>query len=49
MIGLAIGQAFDGTTIPLSLGFFVLGALAVLTVFVTERGRLFHAQHAGVA
>ena len=45
VIGLVIGQAFDGTTIPLSLGFFVLGACAVLTVLWTERGRLFHAQH----
>lgn len=49
VIGLVIGQAFDGTTIPLSLGFFVLGAASLLTVFVTERGRLFQAQHAVVA
>ena len=46
VIGLVIGQAFDGTTIPLSLGFFVLGGLSLLVVFVTERGRLFQAQHA---
>lgn len=41
LIGAAIGQAFDGTTVPLYLGFFGMGALALVIVAITERGRLF--------
>jgi DHA1 family bicyclomycin/chloramphenicol resistance-like MFS transporter len=40
-IGIVIGQAFDGTTMPVAAGYFVLGGLAILVVLVTERGRLF--------
>ncbi|HYD99885.1 MAG TPA: multidrug effflux MFS transporter [Alphaproteobacteria bacterium] len=38
--GWAIGQAFDGTVRPLTMGYAVLGGLALLTVLATERGRL---------
>jgi DHA1 family bicyclomycin/chloramphenicol resistance-like MFS transporter len=41
LLGLAVGQSFNGTTIPMVAGFFVFGATALLIVFVTERGRLF--------
>jgi DHA1 family bicyclomycin/chloramphenicol resistance-like MFS transporter len=41
VLGALIGQAFDGTTIPLYLGFTVLGFTALAIVFVTERGKLF--------
>ncbi len=41
LIGAAIGQAFDGTTIPLYSGFLLMGALSLVVVAVTERGRLF--------
>jgi DHA1 family bicyclomycin/chloramphenicol resistance-like MFS transporter len=41
LIGLGIGQAFDGTTVPLYTGFVVCGAIAFLVVAITERGRLF--------
>ena len=41
LIGLVIGQGFDGTQIPMVLGFAACGALALLCAFVTERGRLF--------
>ena len=41
MIGAAIGQAFDGTTRPLTLGFLVAGGAAFAFVFATERGRMF--------
>lgn len=40
-IGGAIGQAFTNSPAPLVLGHAGLGAVAVLVVFVTERGRLF--------
>jgi MFS transporter, DHA1 family, multidrug resistance protein len=45
LLGLLVGQSFNGTTVPLSLGFFVLGSAALLIVLVTERGRLFHSHN----
>ncbi|MDR6113785.1 MULTISPECIES: multidrug effflux MFS transporter [unclassified Sphingomonas] len=41
VIGAGIGQAFDGTTRPLTLGFLVAGCAAFAFVFATERGRMF--------
>jgi MFS transporter, DHA1 family, multidrug resistance protein len=41
LIGAAIGQAFDGTTVPLYIGFLAMGLLAFAVVAVTERGRMF--------
>lgn len=40
-VGAVIGQSFDGTTVPLTAGFLVAGALSITAVLVTERGRLF--------
>ena len=40
-IGALIGQAFDGTTVPLTLGFVGAGVVALGIVALTERGRLF--------
>ena len=44
-IGAAIGQAFDGSTAPLTGGFLLMGIAALLCVLVTERGRLFQPIH----
>jgi DHA1 family bicyclomycin/chloramphenicol resistance-like MFS transporter len=41
LLGLAIGQSFNGTTIPMVAGFFILGATGLLVILVTEGGRLF--------
>lgn len=41
VLGAVVGQAFDGTTVPLYIGFVVLGLTALGIVFVTERGKLF--------
>ncbi len=41
LIGALIGQSFDGTTVPLYVGFFVAGSIAIVIVAVAERGRLF--------
>lgn len=41
MLGGAIGQAFDGTTLPLTTGIFLCGSVALLLVLWAERGRLF--------
>jgi MFS transporter, DHA1 family, multidrug resistance protein len=44
--GTFIGRAFDGTTVPLYAAYFVFGSLALIIVFVTERGQFFVAHHA---
>lgn len=41
LIGAAIGQAFDGTTVPLYSGFLLMGLAALVVVAITERGRMF--------
>ena len=41
MIGVVIGQAFDGTTAPLAAGFLLCGIVSLTVVAITERGRLF--------
>ena len=41
LLGALVGQLFDGTTVPLSIGFLGYGVLALGVVFVAERGRLF--------
>ncbi|WP_066798854.1 multidrug effflux MFS transporter [Sphingomonas soli] len=41
VIGAAIGQAFDGTTVPLYMGFLLMGILSFIVIAVTERGRMF--------
>lgn len=41
LIGIAIGQSFDGTLLPLETGFVLLGVTALVIVAITERGRLF--------
>lgn len=38
-LGTWVGQAYNGTVIPLTIGFLVLGALAWLTMYLTERKR----------
>lgn len=45
VLGLLVGQSFDGTTLPLALGFACFGVIALVLVLVAERGRLFHAHH----
>ena len=44
LIGIAIGQAFDGSTVPLYTGFLVCGLLSLVAVLWTERGKLFRPQ-----
>jgi DHA1 family bicyclomycin/chloramphenicol resistance-like MFS transporter len=41
LIGALIGQAFDGSTVPLYIGFLTSGLVALAIVAVVERGRLF--------
>ena len=41
VFGTLIGQAYDGTMVPLTTGFFGCAMVAFVTVLVTEKGRLF--------
>ena len=44
-IGIVIGQSFDGTTLPVNIGFLVVSVIALGIVLVTEGGRLFTARN----
>jgi len=41
LLGGMVGAAFNGTTIPISLGFLCFGAITLLLILWAERGRLF--------
>jgi len=41
LLGFYIGQHFDGTVVPITLGFSLCGLVALAIVLVTEKGRLF--------
>lgn len=41
LLGAMIGRAFDGTPLPFLLGIALLGIAILITLFWTERGRLF--------
>lgn len=45
LIGLAIGQAFDGTARPFALSLLTTSVLSLLLVSFSERGRLFRRLH----
>ena len=40
-LGFAIAQKFDGTTIPIAGGFFLLSCGAIILILIAEKGRLF--------
>jgi DHA1 family bicyclomycin/chloramphenicol resistance-like MFS transporter len=40
-IGTLIGQSFDGTLLPFTLGFFLCALAALVVIAIVERGRLF--------
>ncbi|MDQ0320485.1 DHA1 family bicyclomycin/chloramphenicol resistance-like MFS transporter [Pararhizobium capsulatum DSM 1112] len=41
VIGALIGQAFDGTVVPLATGFFVVAVVGFVFVLIAEKGKLF--------
>jgi DHA1 family bicyclomycin/chloramphenicol resistance-like MFS transporter len=41
LIGYGVGQAYDGTLVPLSTGYLVLAITTIVIIAVTEKGRLF--------
>lgn len=44
-LGALIGQAYDGTIVPLTAGYFFFALGALVLVLFGERGRLFRPQH----
>lgn len=44
LLGWVVGQAFDGTVVPLTLGYLMLSLVALASVLATERGKLFQPQ-----
>ncbi|MDD7910210.1 MULTISPECIES: multidrug effflux MFS transporter [Pseudovibrio] len=45
LLGASIGALFNGSVVPLTLGYFVVGSIAVGIVLWTEGGRLFKPMH----
>lgn len=41
LIGAAIGQAYDGTALPMVAGYFVVSIIGLIFVLIGEKGRLF--------
>ncbi len=44
-LGSVVGRAFNGTTIPLTIGMLAFGIAAFLIVLFAERGKLFTRPH----
>ena len=44
-LGFLIGQQFNGSAVPMTLGFVSLGLTALVCVLIAERGRLFRARN----
>ncbi len=49
LFGFAVGQHFDGTALPLVLGFAAFGIGGFVVVLIVEKGRLFRPTEAGEA
>ncbi|MCG6115585.1 MAG: multidrug effflux MFS transporter [Mesorhizobium sp.] len=45
LIGAYIGLSFDGTVVPLAIGYFLSGFGGLALVLIAENGRLFQARH----
>jgi DHA1 family bicyclomycin/chloramphenicol resistance-like MFS transporter len=45
MIGGFIARQFDGSITPIFLGHFIVSTLALVTIFITERGKLMQPHH----
>ena len=41
LLGTYIGQHFDGTVTPVALGYLAMGLIALGSVLIAEKGRLF--------
>jgi DHA1 family bicyclomycin/chloramphenicol resistance-like MFS transporter len=48
VIGAIIGQSFDGTALPLVMGFFILSVIGLVFVLIAEHGKLFQPHNKAV-
>jgi DHA1 family bicyclomycin/chloramphenicol resistance-like MFS transporter len=48
LIGFFVGQAFNGTVVPIEAGYLLCGLCALAAVLMAERGRLFQPHEVGV-
>ncbi|MCO6178552.1 multidrug effflux MFS transporter [Ciceribacter sp. RN22] len=46
LIGAAIGQAYDGTALPMVAGYFTVSLIGLVFVLIAEKGQLFRPQNA---
>ena len=46
IVGSLIGQSYNGTTLPLAIGYLGIGVAVLAVVLVVEEGKLFHARQA---
>jgi DHA1 family bicyclomycin/chloramphenicol resistance-like MFS transporter len=44
IVGSLIGQSYNGTTLPLALGYLAIGVAVLAVVLLVEEGKLFHAR-----
>ena len=49
LIGFVIGQGFNGTVVPVELGYVLCGVCALGAVLAAEQGRLFQPHDVGAA
>ncbi len=45
LIGAGIGQAFNGTALPMVSGFFIVSIIGLVFVLIGEKGTLFQAHN----
>ena len=45
LVGILIGEQFNGTTVPLAAGALCCGFVSLALVLLAEKGRLFRAHH----
>lgn len=45
LLGTLIGQSYDGTVLPIALGYLIFGSISVVLVLIAENGTLFQAHH----
>ncbi len=48
LLGFAIGQSFNGSTVPLTVGFAALAMVSLVLVLWAEKGKLFKSHYAPV-
>ncbi|AIT08342.1 major facilitator transporter [Sphingomonas taxi] len=47
LVGSAIGQSYAGTTLPLAIGYLLIGVAVLALIWVVEKGELFRPRMAG--